>query len=204
MEEALTFEPVRPSDPDAEALMAMLDAEIDALYRGVTGTGSLSEAEKAAFDGVFIVARRGGEPVACGAMHALDGTTGEVRRVYAKPAERGSGVARALMAMLERAARRARARARAAGDRRPPDPGDRLLRSARLHPHTGLRSTRRESVVHLLREAPGLIPDILQEQRGRHLVAEILLPRLVVDDLPDRRELQALVPAVEVEGDVLP
>lgn len=104
MADNVTFELVLPSEPDAEALMAMLDAEIDALYQGIAGTGKLSEAEKAAFDGVFILARRDGEPVACGALHMLDGTTGEVRRVYAKPEERGSGVARAIMARLERAA----------------------------------------------------------------------------------------------------
>ena len=42
--------------------------------------------------------------MACGGVRIIDGTTGEVKRVYAVPEERGSGAARALMATLERAA----------------------------------------------------------------------------------------------------
>ena len=66
MTDDITFESVSPSDPEAETLMAMLDAEMDAIYENRTDAGSLRPEEKAAFNGVFIIARRTGVPVACG------------------------------------------------------------------------------------------------------------------------------------------
>lgn len=113
----VTFEPVSPDDPVAEQLVAMLDTELDEIYADLIDEasplsaevrasfdGTLSPELKAEFSGVFLVARRDGVPVACGGMLFLDETTGEVRRVYARPEERGSGLARALMAELERVA----------------------------------------------------------------------------------------------------
>ncbi len=117
MTEEIIFEAVAPTHPDAEALMAMLDAEVNEVYWDVledptsmsaelraTFNGTLSPELKAAFNGVFLVARRNGVPVACGGVLFLDDTTGEVRRIYALPEERGSGVARGLMSALEDAA----------------------------------------------------------------------------------------------------
>ena len=77
----VTFEAVTPAHPDAEALMAMLDAEVDTLYGNSVGeTGALNPELKAAFNGVFLVARRSGVPVACGGVLLLDATTCELRR----------------------------------------------------------------------------------------------------------------------------
>ena len=106
MTDKITFEAVAPAHPDAETLMAMLDAEVTDIYRdaGDVETGALSAEMKAAFDGVFLVARRGGAAVACGGVLVLDDGTGELRRVYARPEERGTGTAQALIAELERAA----------------------------------------------------------------------------------------------------
>ncbi|MCY4449640.1 MAG: GNAT family N-acetyltransferase [Chloroflexi bacterium] len=117
MTEEIMFEAVAPTHPDAEALMVMLDAEVNEVYWDVledptsmsaelraTFNGTLSPELKAAFNGVFLVARRNGVPVACGGVLFLDDTTGEVRRIYALPEERGSGVARKLMSALEDAA----------------------------------------------------------------------------------------------------
>ena len=104
MTDDVTFESVPPSEPDAEALMAMLDAEVADMYQGTAvGTGALSAELRAAFNGVFLIVRRRGAPVACGGVLILDAATAELRRIYARPEERGSGVARALMARLERA-----------------------------------------------------------------------------------------------------
>ena len=101
----VTFESVAPAHPDAEPLMAMLDAEVADLYKGTkVGTGALSAELKAAFNGVFLIARRNGVPVACGGVLHLDAATCELRRVYARPEERGSGLARTLIAELERIA----------------------------------------------------------------------------------------------------
>ena len=117
MTDEVIFETVTPVHPDAESLVAMLDAELDEIYGDLLDETSTLSAEvrtsfdgtldpelKADFNGVFLVARRDDVPIACGGMLFLDDATGEVRRVYAKPEERGSGVARALMAELERVA----------------------------------------------------------------------------------------------------
>lgn len=105
MTDEVTFEAVVPAHPDAEALMAMLDAEVLDIYQGTTvGTGALSLEMKTAFHGVFLVARRNGVAIACGGVLVLDDTTGELRRIYVRPEERGTGAAQALVAELERAA----------------------------------------------------------------------------------------------------
>ncbi|MDO9409791.1 GNAT family N-acetyltransferase [Patulibacter sp.] len=63
--------------------------------------------------GTFLVGRLGDEPVACGGCKRLfgedhpNGPTAEVKRMYVRPSGRGRGVARALLAELERAAVRA-------------------------------------------------------------------------------------------------
>ena len=101
----VTFESVSPAHPDAERLMAMLDAEVVDVYEDATiETGSLSAELKAAFNGAFLIARRDGVPVACGGVLVLNDAACELRRVYAMPEERGSGVARSLVAELERIA----------------------------------------------------------------------------------------------------
>ncbi len=102
----VTFEAVTPAHPDAEALMALLDAEVLDIYwdAGDVETGALSDELKTAFNGVFLVARRNGAPVACGGVLVMDEAMCELRRVYALPEERGTGLARRLVAELERAA----------------------------------------------------------------------------------------------------
>jgi len=42
-----------------------------------------------------------GEPIACGGLRALDATHGEVKRMYVRPGNRGSGVSSAVLATLE-------------------------------------------------------------------------------------------------------
>ncbi len=106
MADEITFEAVAPAHPDAEALMALLDAEVLDIYwdAGDIETGALSDELKTAFNGVFLIARRNGAPVACGGVLVMDEAMCELRRVYALPEERGTGLARSLMAELERAA----------------------------------------------------------------------------------------------------
>jgi GNAT superfamily N-acetyltransferase len=48
--------------------------------------------------GVFLIAGLAGQPVGCAGLSALPGgRTAEVRRLYVRPAHRGSGIARTLM-----------------------------------------------------------------------------------------------------------
>jgi GNAT superfamily N-acetyltransferase len=54
--------------------------------------------------GRWLVAYRAGKPVGCAALKRLDDRTAEIKRVYVAPEARGTGVARALLARLERSA----------------------------------------------------------------------------------------------------
>ncbi|WP_340561754.1 GNAT family N-acetyltransferase [Streptomyces sp. GSL17-111] len=68
----------------------------------LTGTGS----DLTPPNGVFLVARVGGEPVACAGVRGLDGDTAELKRMYVASAARGRGVGKALLDAAEEAARR--------------------------------------------------------------------------------------------------
>ncbi|HSW03663.1 GNAT family N-acetyltransferase [Aquabacterium sp.] len=54
--------------------------------------------------GVYLVAYVSGQPVACGALRPIDEITTEVRRMYVLKSARRSGLARAVLAALEREA----------------------------------------------------------------------------------------------------
>ncbi len=55
--------------------------------------------------GAFVVGYRDGEPVCCGGIKRLDEQACELKRMYVVPRARGTGVAGALLAELERRAR---------------------------------------------------------------------------------------------------
>jgi GNAT superfamily N-acetyltransferase len=92
-----------PAGPVAAALVADFFAEIASRYPGFD-PGRQPSAPLDAFTyeagGVFLVAFRDGDPVACAGLQRLDGTTGEVRRVFVRETARGDGVARVLLATL--------------------------------------------------------------------------------------------------------
>ena len=52
----------------------------------------------------YLIARVGGQPVGCAALQALDAETAEIRRVYVLASVRRRGIARLLLAGLERKA----------------------------------------------------------------------------------------------------
>ena len=56
--------------------------------------------------GCFLVVRLQGLAVGCGGVRKLDGTTGEIKRMWVDPAVRGRGIGRDLLAALEAAAAR--------------------------------------------------------------------------------------------------
>jgi GNAT superfamily N-acetyltransferase len=56
-------------------------------------------------DGRLFLACRDGMPIGCAALRRFDAESGEVKRLYVRPDERGHGVARALSAAVVAAAR---------------------------------------------------------------------------------------------------
>lgn len=97
---------VRPEpwdSPDATSLREAQQAEIRGVYGQDTEPGVKPSAEDI---DLFVVARDAGLAVGCGALRRLDATSGEIKRMYVAPSARGSGVADAVLAALEDAARR--------------------------------------------------------------------------------------------------
>jgi putative acetyltransferase len=91
--------------PEAAALIAELDAVLGALYEPEQRHG-LSLEQVFQPNVRFFLARIGEIAVGCGAL-ALFGDYGEVKRMYTRPAARGRGVGKALLARIEHDARNA-------------------------------------------------------------------------------------------------
>ena len=72
---------IRYETPDSEPGIAPTATDVTAFYVAFTDEG---------------------DPIACGGLRELDATHGEVKRMYADPAHRGTGAASAVLATLER------------------------------------------------------------------------------------------------------
>ncbi|MGY0007405.1 GNAT family N-acetyltransferase [Micromonospora sp. I033] len=93
--------------PESQALIRAALADLGERYGG---SGDETPVEAAEFEppaGTFLVAYLDGQPVGCGGWrsHGDDGGTAELKRMYTAPAARGRGVARAVLAAVERSAR---------------------------------------------------------------------------------------------------
>src|SRR5256714_5777137 len=87
---------VRPVDilcPAAQALVGALNAELSATYpeQGACHF-RLDVDEVAPGRGAFLMATRAQRPVGCGAVRRIDDLSGEVKRMYVVPDQRGKGV----------------------------------------------------------------------------------------------------------------
>ena len=101
----LTFAVVRANAPEATALIAALDADLEMRYPGGEING-IDADEFEAGGGIFAVASVAGEPAACGALRPF-GRDIEVKRMFVRPRHRGRGIARRMLAFLEERARAA-------------------------------------------------------------------------------------------------
>ena len=98
--------PTAVTDPVAAGLVARVEAELCARYQ-VRTIGGLRPSEfEAAEGGAFVVAWLGDEAVGCGGVRRLRPQVAELKRMFVDAAARRRGVARALLAELEGAARR--------------------------------------------------------------------------------------------------
>lgn len=105
-------EPV--DDPDVQALVVAMMDDIEARY-AADGPGDGDAPEVALRwalrteqvtppQGAFLVARLGGEPVGCGGVRRVPGSSAdvaEIKRMYTVPAVRGRGISRVILAALE-------------------------------------------------------------------------------------------------------
>lgn len=93
-----------PDQPDVHALIAELDAYLYSLYPA-ENVYALDVASLLAPNVVFAVARDGsGSALGCAAV-VVTPEYGEIKRMYVRPAARGQGLARRLIAALEDRAR---------------------------------------------------------------------------------------------------
>jgi GNAT superfamily N-acetyltransferase len=98
------FVEVDPSAPEARELISALDAELCKRYPNMPIHG-IEPAEFQRSGGVFLIARVGGVPVACGAVRPLIDGSAEVKRMFVRPDQRGNGFGKAMLARLEDLAR---------------------------------------------------------------------------------------------------
>jgi GNAT superfamily N-acetyltransferase len=89
-------------DPDASKLIAEVQQEYVVRYGGQDGT-PVNPAEFTPPAGIFLVGYDGGVPVASGGWRS-HGPDAEIKRMYVAPAVRNRGLARQLLAELERTA----------------------------------------------------------------------------------------------------
>ena len=92
-----------PFDPDAVALIDLSEAEQVGLYPAEL-VFTFSPQQLIDTGATFLVARRDGTPVGCGAIAPCDGY-GELKRIFTVPEARGTGVAGAMVKALEATAR---------------------------------------------------------------------------------------------------
>jgi GNAT superfamily N-acetyltransferase len=91
----------------SRALIAELNLELSGMYPepGANHFG-LDPTEVSEGHGAFLVIRRDGTPVGCGAMRRIGPDTAELKRMYVSPTQRGTGLGRRLVAALEAEARK--------------------------------------------------------------------------------------------------
>ncbi len=102
----VTIEPTPLADPHAAELIAELNELLDSIYPPEDNHFTLSADDVDGSNGVFLVARHPpGKALGCGAVRLLGDGRAELKRMYVRPAARGVGLGRAILARLEAEAR---------------------------------------------------------------------------------------------------
>lgn len=105
---AVDFRVADPAEPPASELLAAMVDEVSAAYGtriDQPGAPTATAEELSPPVGVCLVGYLDGRPVCVGAVKRLEDGLAEIKRMYVVPEARGRGVARALLAALERSAR---------------------------------------------------------------------------------------------------
>jgi GNAT superfamily N-acetyltransferase len=100
----LEFTSVALDAPESLELIEAVQQEYVVRYGGRDIT-ELAVAEFAPPQGIFVIGRDAGQPVACGGVRLVGPSVGELKRMYVVPAARRRGIARALLDHLEGEAR---------------------------------------------------------------------------------------------------
>lgn len=103
---SVTIGPEPEDSRDARRCLSAYFSELNARFDGGFDPGNGGYAGKPASPetGAFLIARLHGHAVGCGAVKPLDASTGEIKRMWVAPEARGLGIARRLLAALEREA----------------------------------------------------------------------------------------------------
>jgi GNAT superfamily N-acetyltransferase len=104
---AVRFERCDPEELPATELLAAMRAELNDAYASPSrlDNPALAPAELRPPGGAYLVGYEGTEPVAGGGLRRLAEGVAEIKRMYVLPTARSRGVAAALLAALEDAAR---------------------------------------------------------------------------------------------------
>ncbi len=100
----LRLVPVPFADPRAQALVEGVQREYVSRYGGPDET-PMDEHDFDPPSGAFVVGLDGEAPVACGGIRRVDDATAEIKRMYVVEQARRRGLARLVLAHLEKVAR---------------------------------------------------------------------------------------------------
>src|SRR5215510_6326071 len=88
--------------PPARILIAALNAELSRTYPEEGACHFRLDADEVADGrGAFLIAWRTGKPIGCGAIRRIEERTGELKRMYVTPQERGRGIGHTILRALE-------------------------------------------------------------------------------------------------------
>jgi putative acetyltransferase len=106
VQEDVVILPEAADQPEVRALLGDLNRYLLSLYRP-EDCYHLTIEELSRPEVTFLVARLDGAAVGCGALRRLDGSMGEVKRMFTASALQGKGIGRRILKTIEAEARRA-------------------------------------------------------------------------------------------------